>query len=366
MNRALKLAGGAVAALALAGAGTVAYLAANLDAYLKQEFAAAVARQTGRTLTFEDDLSIDLWPRLAVRLGRVSLSERGSAQAFARLAAARIAIEPLPLLSRRVAVEAIEIDGLEATLIRRQDGTLNFADLLPGKAEKVGAGETAQPAVAPLPAIGIAAFRIGDARLAWRDERSGKEFALADIELSGGPLQFAAGGVEIAALRLAAGAQLKDARIRAELASPLAFDAEKRSVALPQLAGRLELSHPRLVQQTLALPLAGTAHADFARQEGRLRLESRLDASHLEVTADIGSFAPFALVFAVAIDRLDLDKYLLPAGDGGKLDLAFLDGLDLRGTLQIGRLTAARLAADNVRLNLDTRDRGQPDGRNAG
>jgi AsmA protein len=362
VKAALKRAGGTLAALALAGIGALAYVAANLGDYLQEELAAAVARHTGRTLAFEGAPSVDFWPRLALRFGPARLSEPGDAATFARLDGARIAIAPLPLLSRRVEVDALEVDGLAATLVRRPDGTLNIADLLPGKTEKVGAGGTAPQA------IDIARLRIAGSTLAWRDERSGGGFALSGFELAGGPLRIAADRAEAAILRFAADAQWKDAQLRIALASPIALDLARRRLALPQLAGQLALRHPRLVQPPLALPLAGAAQADLAAQRARLQLESRFDATRLEATAEIGSFAPFALSVAVAIDQLDLDRYLLPDGRAaaGRLDLAFLESLDLKGTLQIGRLKAGGFAADNVRLDLDAHARGQTQERNAG
>ena len=442
--KALKIALGIFAALLLGLAGVAAYLVATFDAArLKQEIAAAVEQQTGRVLKIEGDLSLGLWPNVAVNLGRTTLSEPGGKTEFARLDSARVAVAVMPLLSKQVVVREVAIDGLAATVVKRQDGSLYVADLAgpagTPPAEKVGAGGTVGDGV--MPAIDIAAIRIANARLDWRDEQQGSRFSLADLDLSSGPVRFAGGqgGIEALALsargqfdadaftmkldiprlaiaaggasgetlRLAAtldgkdrriaatltlsgvtgmagdvgslkvekfvldaDAKIDDAQAVAKLASPVALDLGKQTVALTQLAGRFDLTHPQLPMKTLALPLSGEVSADLAKQSARLRLTTKLDASTLKAKVDIGKFAPLALAFDLDIDQLDLDKYLPPGqknaeGAGSdsasgeaaaaKIDLSALKGLDLKGTVKIGQLTVAKARVSNIRVQLDAK-----------
>lgn len=437
----LKTAALAVLILLVAAAGGIGWIVAGFDApRLKRELAAAVEQRTGRTLRIEGDLALGFWPNLAVRLGAATLSEPGGAREFARIGGARVAVAVMPLFARRIEVREVTIDGLAATVIKRKDGTLNVADLLGAPAggnEKVGAGGTVPPAAAPAIDIDIAAIHVANARLDWRDEAAGSAFSLADLDLSSGPVRFAAGhgGIEALALaargqrdadaftlRLAAprldiapagargetltlaatlagkerklaatltladvagdartlkigrfaldaDAKMNDARAVAQLASPVALDLDKRTVALTQLAGRLDLTHPKLPMKTLALPLAGAASADLARQSASLRIDTKLDDGAIKAKLDIGRFAPLALGFDLDIDALDLDKYLPPerkgTQDGGgaagqapeaKIDLSALKGLDLKGTASIGRLAAAKLTASDIRARIDARD----------
>lgn len=432
--RALKTAALVVLALLIVLAGGIAWIAASFDAArLKQEIAAAVEQRTGRTLRIEGDLALGFWPHVAVRLGKATLSEPGGAQTFARIEDARIAVAVMPLLSKRIVVREVTIDGLAATVVKGKNGVLNVADLLGapgGQAEKVGAGKTVG---GPLPAIDIAAIRVSNARLDWRDEAAGSVFSLADLDLSSGPVRFAdgRGGVEAFALtahgrrdadaftlkleaprleiapegargetlrlsatldgqgrKLAATLALSgvagdakalkierfaldaDARVDAahavaQLASPVSLDLGRRTVALPQLAGRIDLTHPKLPMQTLALPLSGAASADLAQQSASLRVDTQLDAGAIRAKLDIGRFAPLVLAFDLDIERLDVDKYLPPAPPGSgnagggaadraeaKIDLSALHGLDLKGAVRIGQLAAARLKASDIRMQL--------------
>lgn len=166
-------------AMVLAG---MAYVAAGFDAAgVKKELARLVLEKNQRTLRIDGELSFSFWPVLGVRLGRVSLSERGSDQIFATLESARVSVRALPLLARQVVIDAIELSGVHAALLRRKDGTLNIDDLL---------AKNAGTAVK----LDLAGLRIVDSRLSWRDELSGGDVALTSINLSTGHLANAAQG----------------------------------------------------------------------------------------------------------------------------------------------------------------------------
>lgn len=394
--------------VALAFAGVAAYLLATFDAArLKQEIAGAVEKQTGRVLKIEGELALGVWPDVAVTLGRTTLSEPAGRGEFARLENARIAVAVMPLLSKQVVVKRIELDGLAATVVKRKDGTLNIADLMGAPAggdAKVGAGGTAPDAPSSPLALDIAGIRISNARIDWRDERAGSSLSLADLDFSSGAVRMVDGDARVESLMLSvrgkraadvfeakfevsgiAGsaralkvekfaldvdAKAGDARAVAKLSSPIVLDMEKQTVAMPRLAGQLDLTHPKLPMKTLVLPLAGAASADLAQQSASLRLDTRLDASTIKAKLDIGKFAPLALAFDLDIDQLDLDKYLPPeqkrvGGGGGagtgkaqeaKIDLSALKGLNLKGTVKIGRLTAAKLKASDIRVRIEAKD----------
>lgn len=397
--KAVKIVALVAAVLVLALAGVAAYLVATFDAArIKQEIAAAVAQQTGRVLKIEGDLALGVWPDVAVKLGRTTLSEPGGKAEFARLETASIAVAAMPLLSKQVVVREVAIDGLALTVVKKKDGSLSIADL-------AGAGQAeATPkdaAVPPAPTFDIAAIRITNARLDWRDEQAGSRFSLADLDLSSGPVSFVDGRGSIETLRLAAtldgkgrklaatltlsgvagdaqslkieklaldaDATMDDVHAVAKLASPVALDLGRQTVALTQLAGQFDLTHPQLPMKTLALPLSGEVSADLAKPSVRLRLDTRLDAGTIKAKLDVGRFAPLALTFDLDIDRLDLDKYLPPASKGAgssgaaaggaktKIDLSALKGLDLKGTIKIGQLTVAKAKVNDIRVHLDAK-----------
>ena len=118
---------------------------------LKAELTRVVMEQKQRKLDIAGPLELSVWPDVGIKLGRLTLSEPGGKEGFLALDAARVAVAVMPLLSKQVQVQRIEVDGLKATLVKRKDGTLNIADLAGGgdkeaaakAAPKVGAGDTA-------------------------------------------------------------------------------------------------------------------------------------------------------------------------------------------------------------------------------
>ncbi|MCC7311741.1 MAG: AsmA family protein, partial [Sulfuritalea sp.] len=149
--RILGLAFGVLLALVAIGLGM---LYALFDGEkLKAELTRVVMEQKQRKLDIAGPLELSVWPDVGIKLGRLTLSEPGGKEGFLALDAARVAVAVMPLLSKQVQVQRIEVDGLKATLVKRKDGTLNIADLAgggdkeaaAGSAKKPGTGDTAAP-----------------------------------------------------------------------------------------------------------------------------------------------------------------------------------------------------------------------------
>lgn len=293
-----------------------------------------------------------------MKLGRTRLSEAAGGHEFAHLDAARIAVAVMPLLSKQVVIRQIDIDGLAVTVIKKKDGTLNIADLVATDNKGVApAKQAATPTTAPLSAFDIAGMRVTGARLDWRDEQAGSHLTLDPLDISTGAVRVADGQARIEAFRFGVKGKAGASSFALQLATPVAFDLARQTLELAQIAGQLELSDPRLPMQTLALTLSGSASADLAQQTATVQFESRLDASQIKAQVDVARFAPLAFAFDLGIDQLDIDKYLPPTkpddpAPTAKIDLSALKGLDFKGKVQIGRLVAAGIKADDLHLRL--------------
>jgi AsmA protein len=124
------------------------------------------------------------------QLGRLTLSEPGGKEGFLALDAARVAVAVMPLLSKQVQVQRIEVDGLKATLVKRKDGTLNIADLM-GGGDKPGAGKAGESGAGdggPVQ-LDIAGIKMANAQFTWRDEKAGSTTALSNLDLGTGRVQ---------------------------------------------------------------------------------------------------------------------------------------------------------------------------------
>lgn len=266
--------------------GAIAYVTATFDAArVKAELGKAVHDKTQRTLRIDGDLSLSFWPNVGVEVGKVSLSEFRSDREFAAVDHARVSVAALPLLARRVVVDAVELDGARATLVKHKDGTLNIADLMAkDKAKEEPEGSALQ--------VAIAAIRVADMRLVWRDEQSGRSSTLT---------------------------------------------------------GRLE--------------------AALASRSAKGEAKLRLDESNIALKFEIAPLAPPSVGFDLDIDRIDVDRYLPPAGrsaekkdgaggdgGGGRIDLSALKTLNAHGNVHVGHLQFGKVRASDVKLKLTAAD----------
>lgn len=162
-------------ALLLLG-GVVAYVAATFNPNnYKPQVIQLVKDKKQRTLKLDGDIRLKFWPNIGADLGKASLSEFKSETEFASVENARVSLKLLPLLSKKVVVDEVEVRGVRATLVKRKDGTLNIADLL-SKDDK--------PSEAV--AFDIDHVSIANANLTYRDEKERTSLALSQVNVKTG------------------------------------------------------------------------------------------------------------------------------------------------------------------------------------
>jgi AsmA protein len=148
----------------------------------------AVRDNTGRELTITGDLELEFFPYLAVHIGELELGNSdGFAGPFMTLTGAHLKARLLPLLSSRLEVVAVEIDGLSLFLARDGEGRGNWMDLAT-PAEANGASKDT-PVLARdkrvpfLASLIVDGLEILDARIVWDDRQSGESFEVRGIRL---------------------------------------------------------------------------------------------------------------------------------------------------------------------------------------
>lgn len=245
---------------------------------------------------------------------------------------------------------------------------------------RLGAGEYSAErlSVAASGASGKERFEVGleapELSLAPERTKSGKLSATAKLTgahrslhaaLSLPALEGTARAIRSEALGLDLDFRQGDFSVKAALASALEADAQSRRLAFPRLKASLTASAPAFVGKSFSGELAGSAAVDLAKHAGEARLAGQLAESSLKARLAVAGFAPPAVSFDIAIDQLDLDRFLPakgagtgPAAAAGKpqpelpLDLSGLQNLRASGTLAIGALKAANVKAANVRLTV--------------
>ena len=168
----------------------------------RDDIGQAVKKQTGRDLTIEGDLKLSVIPWLGVEVGRASLSNAPGLgdEPMLAIEGASVGVKLLPLLSRRLEVSEIVLDGARVNLYRGADGS-NWDDLT----GESGTGEDASTANAG-PGFGmseIGGIRLRDARVRYLDEVDGASLDASLGEFSTGRIHAENGVFAIDGARLA-------------------------------------------------------------------------------------------------------------------------------------------------------------------
>jgi AsmA protein len=499
--RALKFIGFALLALLVLAAVAVAVAAWRFDpAWAKQKLTQAIYERNQRVLTIDGVPALSFFPSIGVQLGKASLSEPRSTQEFARVDNARVSVRLMPLLSRQVIVDRIELNGLSARILRDKNGKFNFDDMV--SAQK--ATPPAAPQGTPI-TFDVAGVAVTGSSILFRDEKAGRAIRLSDLSIKTGRLsqsasgpfelsfvadgeqpklklagtarglyrydlarrQFAAegidvrikgdafgvrqldsaihakeagvggagGGIQVAAFALKAKGQLAQDTFEAQvdvprlaqaneravsqdatasvrltgaerqleakvklaalegsadrlrigkldaqwtlkqgpltangaIGGPVEANLENKMVVLSKLTGEMQIAHPQLPMKQLKLPLDAAMRVDWGKSQAAGEWSTRFDESAVKGKFQVAKFAPLAAAVDVAIDRLDVDRYLpqtaavksapgparpAPASEPATIDFSFLRGLNLKAAMRVGSLRARNLKFNNVTANL--------------
>ena len=167
----------------------------------REDIADAVAESTGRELVIEGDVSISLFPWLAIEIGR---SELGNApgfgdEPFAEFESAKMGVQVLPLLLRReVAVGTIAVESLAVNLEENRQGANNWDDL--ASAETAEADADAAGGEAVEATIDAAGIRFTNATI--RYESADGAYSLTGADLSVGAITGEGGELNVDGMSL--------------------------------------------------------------------------------------------------------------------------------------------------------------------
>ncbi|MDO8413300.1 MAG: AsmA family protein [Gallionellaceae bacterium] len=266
MNRFLKFALWSAAGVFVLGAAAVAYIAMTFNPNdYKAQLIQLVHDKQQRTLKLDGDIKLVLFPSIGLEIGKVSLSEFQSEVEFVSMEHARVSVALLPLLSRQVVVDEISVSGLQAAVVKTRNGKSNIDDLL-------GKEEPAQPANQPV-MFDIASVRIEKSGFSYRDERSGTQYVLHDINFKSGRI---ANGIP-SKLDFSAAIKAKKPKldISTQFQGTLTFDLEKNLYQVENL--KFKAQGAVLDISNLLLQASGNAQANLDTQE--------FTANKLSVTA---------------------------------------------------------------------------------
>ncbi|HUO82556.1 MAG TPA: AsmA family protein [Gammaproteobacteria bacterium] len=153
----------------------------------KDDIAAAAEEETGRELSIDGDLSLSLFPWLAIGVGHATLSNAPGFgdEPFAEIDGASLSLRLLPLLLRReIEIGTVRLDGLSLDLQVDANGRSNWEDLADDEAPEPAPEEEGAP-----PSISVHAVEVSDARVSYTDAAAGTRYVLEDFDFETGTLE---------------------------------------------------------------------------------------------------------------------------------------------------------------------------------
>ena len=372
----------------------------------RDEITQVVTEKTGRSMKIEGDLSLSVFPWLGINTGAVELGNAPGFgdQAFAKIEATQIRVRLLPLLSKKLEMDTLVLSGLELNLQRNKQGRDNWSDLA---GDKSANGKEKPDAAPQLAALAIGGIELDNASIQFQDAANAKSFRLTALDLSSGTLE-PGQPVDIS---LDGKLQSSDPAIDTsiKLRTTLAADLGKQSMSLSKLTlqlGELALSgsvtlgnllgsdpsvngkialasfNPRKVLPQFGISLPATADSKALQ---RMSLDSlltgtlnKLQLNDLQLVVDdtllsgklgLHSGQRLRLLPDLSLDRIDLDRYLAPAGNTSTSGLRLINtahaaapsnliptdllrSIDIKGSIQAGAITVNRLLTENVQLGI--------------
>jgi AsmA protein len=298
----------------------------------KPEIERYVHENYKRTMKFDGDLSLSVFPRIALALPSTTLSNLAGDRVSASLKSAKVSVALLPLLRSRIEVDTISIDGLTAVVERRRDGTTSIDDLLkrdagPDKPSKAPAGT---------PDFEVGGIELTNADLTLQDLETKRTVHLSKLNLKTGrlapvvrtPLQFET-AFDITAPQAAG--QLR-------LASSLDIDLGKKTYAATGLDATLKAT---LDKQPIEVVLLAERAAYSGASGGieAVKVDAKAKGKLDTLTLDESRLLAPALAFDPRTKRLTVGG--LEASAKGKSNADAFDATLTAPKLEINETTAA-------------------------
>ena len=141
----------------------------------KDDITRLVKEKKQRTLTITGNIGLKVFPKIGIEVGQVTFSEFKSDKQFVKLERAKVFVDLFPLLRKELIVDKIEVDGLNAVIIRGKDGKFNFDDLLSPEEKSDDKLK-----------FDVEGVKLSGATITYRDEATGQALSVDQLNLSTG------------------------------------------------------------------------------------------------------------------------------------------------------------------------------------
>ncbi|MDN5862482.1 MAG: AsmA family protein, partial [Salinisphaera sp.] len=203
---------------------------------------------------------------------------------------AEVSVRLLPLLSKRIEVGTVSLNGLRLRLARKASGETNWDDLVAafsadaGKQKTKPAEKTSTQSGFTIPQVQIGAIEVSDAAVYFHDGASGETYTLTDLRLSTGALTL--GEAFPLELGFVFSADKAGLTTTAQLDADVVLAPEKQSYQLSDLALNVSAKGKAVPGGEQKLVLTGAAKVDM--KAGTLLLSDlNIDSGGLHIVSTV-------------------------------------------------------------------------------
>ena len=316
----LGIIGGGLIVLLVIGVGIIT---ATFDPNkYKGDITKVVKEKKDRTLAIPGDLKLAVFPKLGVELGALTLSEFKSDKEFVKLDGAKVYLELMPLLRKEIVVDKVEVNGLNANVVRGKDGKFNFDDLL-SKDDK-------EPSQVK---FDISSIKVSNSGVSFRDDLAGNTVTVSALDLSTGRV------ADKVPVKVNLSATVESAKpaanVKASVNGELLFDLEKKAYSFAGLDAQFVGGVRQAAQSGVAaFDLAGLEskisastlkfdQASMALVAEKLALDAKgvLDKEPFEIKLSAPKLDLNAKTMALATEKLALEAKARRGGQSGSVKL---------------------------------------------
>ncbi|MEN7342932.1 MAG: AsmA family protein [Pseudomonadota bacterium] len=377
MGKLIKwLLGAAVTVILLVGLAIAAVVMFFDPNDYRDDIALALGEATGRTVTLDGELTLSVFPWLAIETTSVTVSNApgfGDAPMLS-IGRARAGVRLGALLSGKVDVDTVTISDLQLRLAVDSRGGTNWQDLA---GDQSTSATSAEAAPSDVPDISVAGINIENALIEYRDAGTGADYQLREFDMRLGGVDFNQPVPITASFAFTSAADELTGRAEVDTRVVFERDAEGvlNAVALSDSEFAGEVTMPALAAaQSFRLSAASiTAGAgadasltlddakfEFGGVEASLSLTGTSAPMRLNGAFAVSPFSPrevMETLTGTVLDLTDADA-MQAASLSGQLaltdDSAALTDLDLAidATTLTGRLSVAGFSAPAIRFDL--------------
>lgn len=287
----------------------------------REQIQSAVKNKTGRDLLINGDLSLSVFPWIGVGVNDASLSNASGFKAkhFAEIKEANIKVKLLPLLSRQVEVSTVILNGLRLNLEKNKAGKTNWADMAAasGDAKKAPAQpKDGQASATALGAIAVGGLQMVDANVIWFDASTNNRYALTDLDLTTDALSI--NKPMAIDLAFTVDSDKPKATVRLKLDGELLINAALNQFDFQNLSLAIDAAGDPVPAGAMKMDIKSHLMVDLT-QAGSLTLNPltiKFDDSTLSGKAAVKNFAKPAINFNLAVDTINLDRYMPKQAEG--------------------------------------------------